>query len=60
MWVAKTMRKGWVCGMVSKAYKLLHVKEKKLRTQDFKSENPFLKEHYDFKTKIWKSNSDSS
>ena len=44
---------------VAKACKLPHVKEKDLRTQDFKSEDPFLREHYDFKTKIQKSESDS-
>ena len=39
-------------GMVAKTCKLPHVKEKELRTQNFKSENRFLREHYDFKTKI--------
>ena len=39
-------------GMVAKTCKLPHVKEKELRTQNFKSENSFLREHYDFKTKI--------
>ena len=39
-------------GMVAKTCKLPHAKEKELRTQDFKSENPFLKEYYDFKMKI--------
>ena len=42
-----------------KACQLQHVKEKDLRTQDFKSENPYLREHYDFKTKIQKSEPDS-
>ena len=28
-------------------HKLPDIKEKDLRTQDFKSEDPFLKEHYD-------------
>ena len=44
---------------VAKACNLTHVKEKDLRVQDFKSEYPFLREHYDFKTKIKKSESDS-
>ena len=30
-----------------------------LRTQNFKSEDPFLRDHYGFKTKIEKSESDS-
>ena len=46
-------------GWVATACKLLHVKEKNLRTRDFKNEDPFLREHYDFKTKIKKSESDS-
>ena len=49
-----------LCGWVAKACKLPHVKEKDRRTQDFKREDPFLREHYDFKTKIKKSDSDSS
>ena len=44
---------------VAKACKLPPVKEKDLRTQDFKSDDPFLREHYDCKTKIKKSKSDS-
>ena len=44
---------------VAKACKLPHIKEKGLRTQDFKSEDPFLKEHYDITTKIKKLESDS-
>ena len=44
---------------VAKACKLPHVKEKNLRTGDFKNEDLFLREHYDFKTKIKKSESDS-
>ena len=36
-------------------HKLLHIKEKDLRAQGFKSEDPFLRHHYDFKTKIQKS-----
>ena len=43
---------------VSKACKLPHLKEKDLRTRDFKNENSFLRELYDFKTKIKKSESD--
>ena len=39
-------------------HKLPHIKEKDLRTQDFKSEDPFLRDHYGFKTKIEKSESD--
>ena len=35
------------------------LKEKDLRTQGFKREDPFLKNHYSFKTKIEKSESDS-
>ena len=46
-------------GWIAKACKLPHVKEKDLRTQNFKNEDPFLREHYDFKTKIKKSESDS-
>ena len=46
-------------GWIAKACKLLHVKEKDLGTHDFKSEDPFLREHYDFKTEIKKSESDS-
>ena len=46
-------------GWVTKACKLPHLKEKDLRTQDFKSEEPFLRKHCDFKTKIKKSKSDS-
>ena len=38
--------------------KLPHIKEKDLRTQDFKSEDHFLRDHYDFTTKIQKSESD--
>ena len=49
MWVAKT--NGWV----AKACKLPRVKEKDLRTQDFKSKDPFLREHYVFQPKIKKS-----
>ena len=48
-----------LCGWVAKACKLPHVKEKDLRTRDFKNQDPFLKEHYNFKTKIKKSESDS-
>ena len=48
-----------LCGWVAKACKLPHEKEKDLGTQDFKSEDPFLRERYDFKTKIKKSESDS-
>ena len=48
-----------LCGWVVKACKLPHMKEKDLRTQDFKSEDSFLRDHYDFKTKIQKSESDS-
>ena len=67
MWATKTMRMGYdpKCELprlhrwVAKACKLLHVKEKDLYIQDFKSEDPFLREHYDFKTKIKKSESDS-
>ena len=40
-------------------HKLLHIKEKDLRTQDFKSEDPFLRDDYDFKTKIEFSELDS-
>ena len=47
-------------GMVAKACKLPNVKEKELCTQDFKSETLFLREHYNFKMKIQKSESDSS
>ena len=36
--------------------KLAHIK-KNLCTQDFKSEDPFLKDHYVFETKIEKSES---
>ena len=32
-------------------HKLPHIKEKDLRTQDFKSEDPFLRDHNGFKTK---------
>ena len=39
-------------------HKLPHRKEKDLRTQDFKSEDPFLRGHYGFKTRIEKSNTD--
>ena len=39
-------------------HKLRHIKEKDQRTQDFKSEDPFLRDHYGFKTKIKKSESD--
>ena len=39
-------------GMIAKTCKLPHVKEKELRTKDFKNEILFLTEHYDFKTKI--------
>ena len=39
-------------------HKLPHIKEKDLCTQDFKSENPFLRDHYNFETKIRKSESD--
>ena len=39
-------------------HKLPHIKEKDLCTQDFKSEDPFLRDHYNFKTKIRKSESD--
>ena len=38
-------------------HKLLHMKEKDLHTQDFKSEDPFLRDLYDSKTKIQKSES---
>ena len=50
MWVAKTMQMG---------HELLHIKEKDLHTQDFKSEDSFLREHCNFKTKIKRSESDS-
>ena len=40
-------------------HKLRHIKEKDLRIQDFKSEDPFLRDHYGFKTKIKKPESDS-
>ena len=40
-------------------HKLSHIKENDLRTQDFKSEGPFLRDHYGFKRKIEKSKSDS-
>ena len=46
-------------GWVAKPYQLPHVKEKDLRIQDCKSEDPYLKEHYDFKTKIQKSKPES-
>ena len=39
-------------------HKLPHIKEKYLRTKDFKREDPFLKNYYGFKTKIEKSKSD--
>ena len=39
-------------GWVAKPCKLPHVKKKDLRTQHFKSKDSFLREHYDFKTKI--------
>ena len=39
-------------------HKLPLIKEKDLRTQDFKSKDPFLGDHYNFKTKIKKSESD--
>ena len=45
-------------GSLVAKYKLPHIKEKDLRTQDFKSEDPFLRDHYGFKTKIEKSESD--
>ena len=48
-----------LCGWVAKACKLPRVKEKNLRTEDFRSEKPSLRDHYDFKTKINKSESDS-
>ena len=38
--------------------KLPHIKETDLRTQDFKIEDLFLRDHYDFKTKIQKSELD--
>ena len=40
-------------------HKSPHIKQKDLCTQDFKSEDHFLRDHYDFKTKIQKSESDS-
>ena len=40
-------------------HKLPHMKEKDLCTQDFKSKNPFLRNHYNFKMKIQKSESNS-
>ena len=40
-------------------HKLPHIKEKDLRTQDFKNEDHFLRKHYGFKRKIEKSESDS-
>ena len=39
-------------------HKLPHIKEKDLRTQDFKSEDPFLRDYYNFKTKIQQSELD--
>ena len=39
-------------------HKLAHIK-KNLRTRDFKSEDLFLRDHYVFKTKTEKSESDS-
>ena len=48
-----------LCRWVAKACKLPHIKEKDLRTQDFKSADPFLREHYDCKIKIKKSESNS-
>ena len=44
-------------GSLVAKHKLQHIKEKDLRTQDFKSEDPFLRDHYGFKTKIQKSES---
>ena len=40
-------------------HKLLHIKEKDLLTHDFKSKDPFLRDDYDFNTKIEFSESDS-
>ena len=40
-------------------HKLPHIKEKDLRTQDFKSEGLFLRDYYGFKMKIEKSKSNS-
>ena len=44
-----------LCRWAVKACKL----PRDLRTQEFKSEDSFLRDHYDFKTKIQKSKSDS-
>ena len=40
-------------------HKYPHIKQKDLCTQAFKSEDRLLRDHYDFKTKIQKSESDS-
>ena len=44
-------------GSLVAKHKLQHIKKKDLRTQDFKSEDPLLRDHYGFKTKIQKSES---
>ena len=44
-----------VSGSFVAKHKLPHIKQKDLCTQDFKRDNSFLRDHYDFKTKIQKS-----
>ena len=46
-------------GWIEKACKLQHIKEKDMRIRAFKSDERFLREHYEFKTKIKKSELDS-